>query len=60
MNPTKTLLERLDERIHYNCAFNEPDQDTELLMEAANYIRAIERPIDWNETIERIFIRRDV
>ena len=60
MTPTKTLIERIEARIHFNCAFNDPDPDTELLIEAAAYIRAMEAPIDWNNTIERIFIRKDV
>lgn len=60
MNPTpKTLLERLDARILWNCAFNEPDEDTQLLIEAAEYLRNIQQPFDWQEVADRIFLRKD-
>lgn len=59
MTPPKTLIERIEARIHWNCAFNDPDDDTKLLIESLAYIRAVEAPVDWHETIERIFIRKD-
>jgi len=47
MTPTqKTLLERLDARILWNCAFNDPDEDTQLLIEAAEFMRNLQKPFD--------------
>jgi hypothetical protein len=60
MTPTqKTLLERLDARILWNCAFNEPDEDTQLLIEAAEFMRNLQKPFDWQEVADRIFLNRN-
>lgn len=73
MNPTpRTLLERLDARILWNCAFNDPDEDTQLLMEAAKHIRFLNCEVgkyvmeveeyefkmtpNWDKLIEDIFV----
>ena len=60
MTPTqKTLLERLDARILWNCAFNDPDEDTQLLIEAAEFMRDLQKPFDWQEVADRIFLKRN-
>jgi hypothetical protein len=60
MTPTpKTLLERLDARILWNCAFNDPDEDTQLLIEAAEFMRNLQKPFDWQEVADRIFLNRN-
>jgi hypothetical protein len=51
------LLQRIEARIFYNCAFNDPDEDTQLLIEAAAYLKAAEYPIDWQEIANDIFLK---
>ena len=51
------LLERIEARIFYNCAFNDPDEDTQLLIETAAYLKAAEYSIDWQEIANDIFLK---
>ena len=51
------LLKRIEARIVYNCAFNDPDEDTKLLIEVAAYLNAQEYPIDWQEIANDIFLK---
>ena len=36
---------------------NDPDEDTQLLIEAAAYLKAAEYPIDWQEIANDIFLK---
>jgi len=62
LNDMKKLTTDLETRIIWNTAFNDPDEDTQLLTRCAITLAAIigivHEEIKWQEVADRIFLDR--
>jgi hypothetical protein len=60
----KILVKDIETRAIWNTAFNDPDEDTKLLLRAVIVLTAIleieKEEIKWQEVADRIFLGRDI
>ena len=60
----KILAKDIETRAIWNTAFNDPDEDTQLLLRAVVILTAIleieKEEIKWQEVADRIFLGRDI
>jgi hypothetical protein len=60
----KILAKDIETRAIWNTAFNDPDEDTKLLLRAVIVLTAIleieKEEIKWQEVADRIFLGRDI
>jgi hypothetical protein len=60
----KILAKDIETRVIWNTAFNDPDEDTQLLTRAAILLSAVvaihKEEIHWQEVADRIFLGKDI
>ena len=64
LNDISDLTKELETRIIWNTAFNDPDEDTQLLTRSAILLAAIigieKEEIKWQEVADRIFLNKEI